>query len=98
MARQRRTKKAGILGSGPMDHEMVAGACNHPNLLVCLSAFHWFVLLPSDVAAAVTVDKSIEKGSFYAQADPRLNHFNDSRPCGNVGAVRLAQRSRTTQE
>jgi len=34
-------------------------------------------LLPSDVAAAVTVEKSIEKGSFYAQADPRLNHFNE---------------------
>ena len=35
------------------------------------------MLLPSDVAAAVTVEKSIEKGSFYAQADPRLNHFNE---------------------
>src|SRR6266849_1475882 len=56
---------------------MVAGACNHPNLLVLPFAFHWFVLLPSDVAAAVTVEKSIEKGSFYAQADPRLNHFNE---------------------
>src|SRR6266478_2489038 len=27
-------KKAGILDSGLVDHEMVAGACNHPNLLV----------------------------------------------------------------
>ncbi len=49
-----------------------------PNLdTACLSAFHWFVLLPSDVAAAVTVEKSIEKGSFYAQPDPRLKHFNE---------------------
>src|ERR1700731_4590355 len=29
-----RTKKAGILDSGLVDHEMVAGACNHPNCLV----------------------------------------------------------------
>jgi len=28
------TKKAGILRSGLIDHEMVAGACNHPNCLV----------------------------------------------------------------
>jgi hypothetical protein len=27
-------KKTGILGSGLIDHELVAGACNHPNCLV----------------------------------------------------------------